>query len=95
LGTDVIEGLHVVGKRESLTIKAGAEGNSEPLTTTEEFWYSPDLEVNLSVTRKDPRQGTIVVHVVDLSRSDPDASLFQVPANFVVDGHQGSAKAEN
>ncbi len=56
LGTDTIDGLNVVGTRETLTINAGVEGNSQPLSSTEEFWYSPDLEVNLSVTRKDPRE---------------------------------------
>jgi hypothetical protein len=51
--------------------------------------------VNLSVTRKDPRQGTVVIHVLDLSRSEPDPSLFQVPANFTVQDHRQSAKSEN
>jgi hypothetical protein len=95
LGTDTIQGLNVVGTRETLTINAGAEGNSQPLSSTEEFWYSPDLEVNLSVTRKDPREGTLVIHVVDVSRSEPDPSLFQVPANFAVEDHRRSTKAGN
>ncbi len=93
LGSEPIQGLNVVGTRETLTINAGAEGNSKTLSSTEEFWYSPDLEVNLPVTRKDPREGTLVIHVVDVSRSEPDPSLFQVPANFVVGDHRRSAKA--
>jgi hypothetical protein len=95
LGTDTIQGLNVVGTRETLTVNAGEEGNSKPFSSTEEFWYSPDLEVNLSVTRKDPREGTLVIHVVDVSRSEPDPSLFQVPANFSVEDHRRSAKAGN
>jgi hypothetical protein len=84
LGSDSIDGLDVVGTRETISINAGVVGNSEPLITTREFWYSPDLQVNLLVTRKDPREGTQVIRVVDLSRSEPDPAIFQVPAGFVV-----------
>jgi hypothetical protein len=95
IGNDNIDGLDVVGTRETLTLAAGVEGNSQALTIVEEGWYSPELEVNLTVSRKDPREGTVVVHVVDLSRSDPDPSLFQVPANFTVSDTRPSAKTEN
>ncbi|MGB9443592.1 MAG: hypothetical protein WBR26_01220 [Candidatus Acidiferrum sp.] len=95
LGTDVIDDLNVVGTRETVTISTGVEGNSQPLTSVEESWYSPDLEVNLSITRKDPREGTLVIHVVDLSRSEPDPALCQVPANFVVADARRPAKPEN
>ena len=95
LGTDTIDGFNVIGTRETRTVDTGVEGNSQPLSITKEFWFSPDLEVNLSVTRRDPREGTVVIHVVDLSRSEPDPSLFQVPANFIVEDNRRSAKAEN
>jgi hypothetical protein len=96
LGTDTFDGLNVVGTRETTTINAGVVGNSQPLVTTREFWYSPDLQVNLSVTRKDPRNGTQVIRVVDLSRTEPDAAMFQVPAGFIVqDARRGSVKIEN
>jgi hypothetical protein len=95
LGSDVMDGLNVVGTRETITINAGVVGNSQPLVTTREFWYSPDLQVNLEVTRKDPREGTQVIHVVDLSRSEPDPAMFQVPAGYVVhDLRNGKAKTE-
>jgi hypothetical protein len=95
LGNDVIDGLEVIGTRQTLTIGTGLEGNSQPLTVVEESWYAPELEVDLSITRKDPRQGTVVVHVVDLSRSDPDPVLFQVPANYTVSDTRHSTKSEN
>jgi len=95
LGSDVIDGLNVVGTRETTSISAGVVGNSQPLVSAREFWYSPDLQVNLSVTRKDPREGTQVIHVVDLSRSEPDPAMFQVPVGFVVQDRRGSTKAEN
>jgi len=95
LGSDVIDGVNVVGTRETISINAGVIGNSQPLVSTREFWYSPDLQVNLSVTRKDPREGTQTIHVVDLSRSEPDPAMFQVPTGFVVKDRRGATKAEN
>jgi hypothetical protein len=94
LGSDVIDGLNVVGTRETISINAGVLGNNHPLVSTREFWYSPDLQVNLSVTRKDPREGTQTIHVMDLSRSEPDPAMFQVPAGFVVQELHKNAKAK-
>jgi hypothetical protein len=84
LGNDVMDGIDVVGTRETITINTGVVGNSQPLENTREFWYSPELQVNLAITRKDPREGTQVVHVSEVSRSEPDPALFKVPAGFVV-----------
>ncbi len=96
LGSDVIDGLNVVGTRETVTINAGVLGNNQPLVSTREFWYSPDLQVNLSVLRKDPREGTQDIHVADLSRSEPDPAIFRIPAGYSVqDLRHESAKAEN
>jgi hypothetical protein len=92
LGSDTIDGINVVGSRETVSINAGVVGNSQPLATTREFWYSPDLQVNLSIIRKDPREGTQVIRVIDLSRSEPDPAMFQVPAGFVVEGPSGPGK---
>jgi hypothetical protein len=94
LGSDTIDDLSVVGTRETLTINAGVIGNNQPVVTTREFWYSSDLEVNLSVTRKDPREGTQVIQLVNVSRSEPDPSLFQVPADFTVMDMRASAKTD-
>jgi hypothetical protein len=95
LGNDVIDGLGVIGTRETVTINAGVAGNSRPLVSTREFWYSPDLQINLVITRQDPREGTQVIRVVDFSRSEPDPAMFQVPSGFAVeDLHRGAAKSE-
>ena len=63
------------------------------VVVTREMWYSPELQVNLSVTRKDPREGTQVIQLVDLNRTEPDPATFQVPEGFVV--ANGSLKAKN
>lgn len=94
LGTDSIDGVSVVGTRETVTINPGVVGNSQPLNITREFWYSPELQVNLAITRKDPREGTQVIRVGDLSLTEPDPALFKVPAGFVTRGSP-SAKTDN
>ncbi|AXC14647.1 hypothetical protein ACPOL_5399 [Acidisarcina polymorpha] len=40
--------------------------------------------MNVSVTRKDPQEGTQVIHLRDLSRSEPDPAVFETPANFTM-----------
>lgn len=94
LGSDSMDGLNVVGTRETITINAGVIGNSQPLVATREFWYSPDLQVNLAVTRQDPRDGTEAVRVQDVSRSEPDPVMFQVPSGYVIEDLRGPAQAE-
>jgi hypothetical protein len=94
IGHDVLDGIDVVGTRETITIAANVVGNSQPLVSTREFWYSPDLQVNLAITRKDPRDGTQTVRVSEVSRTEPDPSLFKIPSGFVVQKVQ-TPKAEN
>jgi hypothetical protein len=72
LGSDVLDGIDVAGAREKITISAGTVGNSRALVSTREFWYSPDLQVNLAVPHKDPREGTQEIRVHEVSRSEPD-----------------------
>ncbi len=84
LGNDVMDGINVVGTRETVTINAGVMGNSQALSITREFWYSPELQVNLAITRKDPREGKQVVRVLEVSRSEPDPNLFKVPEGYAI-----------
>jgi hypothetical protein len=90
LGTDSIDGVNVIGTRETVIIAAGAVGNSRALITTRESWYSPELQVNLAVTRKDPREGTQMIRVSDLSVAEPDPAPFSV-----VSRRDRPAKPEN
>jgi hypothetical protein len=91
LGSNVIENLNVVGTRETITFPAGAVGNNPPTVSSREFWYSPDLQINLSITRKLPLEGTQSIQLRDLSRSEPDAALFQVPSGYQVEDHRSTS----
>jgi hypothetical protein len=94
LGTNTMEGLDVVGTRETLTISPGVAGNDRPLVTTKEFWYSPDLQTNLAVTRNDPREGTQVIRLSNVSRFEPPAEQFEVPSGFTLQDARGSEHPE-
>lgn len=95
LGPDVIDGFNVIGTRETITINPGIAGNNQPLVIPKEFWYSPDLEINLLTTRKDPREGTQIIRVVDISRTDPDPAVFQIPEKFAVVDERQLARTAN
>ena len=84
LGTESEEGMAVTGTRETVTLNAGVAGNSQPLVTTREFWYSAELETNLAVTRTDPRFGKQVVRLVDLQLGEPEAQTFALPKGYAV-----------
>jgi hypothetical protein len=80
LGKQVIGGLETVGRRETTTIEAGTIGNDTPILTTREYWYSPQLSVNLTSKLQDPRIGSQNFEVSDITLGEPDAKLFQVPS---------------
>lgn len=95
LGTNVVDDLNVIGTRETTYIDQGAVGNDRPLVSTREFWYSPDLETNVSVTRQNPTEGTQVIHLIDLSRSEPDAALFAIPSGYAMHDLRQPTPAQN
>ena len=82
LGTQMAEGLELRGTRETRTYPAGLYGNDRSFDVTDEFWYSPDLKINIIVRHNDPRTGVQTVGVTELTRTEPDAKLFEVPADF-------------
>lgn len=82
LGKKTIDGLEVVGTRETRTYNPGAFGNDKPVVVTKEMWYSPQLQFDLSVTRLDPRNGTQKVEVTDLKLGDPGPEWFAIPDGY-------------
>lgn len=85
LGDNVIEGVSAKGSQDTNTIETGAMGNDRPITITSERWFSPDLQIEVKSVRSDPRMGTTTHTVTNISRTEPDASLFQVPSDYKVD----------
>jgi len=84
LGTQVINGLSTQGTRYTRTIPAGQIGNANPITITNEQWYSPELQVVVKSTRSDPRFGVTCYTLSSIQRTEPSATLFVVPSDYVV-----------
>jgi hypothetical protein len=77
LGIQALDGFEVVGTREVLRL---ALDTDRPLSVTKEFWYAPQLGLNLSTTRWDERmRRTEVFTVTEINPAEPDRSLFKLP----------------
>jgi hypothetical protein len=93
LGTDKIEGISVLGTRETTTMVVGAHGNDQPILSTREFWYCDELQNNLAVTRIDPGNGKQIIRLSHISRTEPDSHLWDVPTGFKVQDVRASSGA--
>src|SRR5262245_33527955 len=85
LGTQTIEGVEAEGTRVTITSPAGKIGNDHPIVTVNERWYSPELQVVVMSKDSDPRMGETTYRLTNIVRSEPDPSLFQVPADYKVE----------
>lgn len=84
LGVQNIAGVNARGNRETTTIPAEAIGNEMPIVITSERWFSPDLQIEVKSVRNDPRMGETTYLLTNINRTEPDSSLFQVPADYTV-----------
>jgi hypothetical protein len=84
LGTQVIEGVSAEGTRVTRTIPAGQIGNDKPIEIVSERWYSPDLQMLVMSRRSDPRFGETTYKLTNVQRTEPAASLFEVPSDYAV-----------
>jgi hypothetical protein len=74
-----------VGYRTTMTVPVGAQGNDQPLTYIVETWYSPELGMGVFRRAEAPDSNfTYVRELIDLSRQEPDPTLFQAPADYKV-----------
>jgi hypothetical protein len=89
LGTKMIEGVQAEGTRTVMTIPAGQIGNSAPIESVSERWYSPQLQTVVLSTNSDPRMGETTYRLTNISLGEPPHTLFEVPADYkIVDGPQ-------
>lgn len=84
LGADTMQGLSVLGTRVARTIPAGQIGNTQPILIITDKWYSQDLQIDVKTVHSDPRTGTNTTTVTNLSRNEPNPSLFTVPPGYTI-----------
>lgn len=84
LGTQTIEGLFVYGTRSTNTFPVGYQGNDRPMVTVHDQWMSKELGVIVLSTTTSPAEGELTTRLINLSRDEPDPSLFEVPADYTI-----------
>jgi hypothetical protein len=85
LGHNELSGLDTIGYREITTLNPGVFGNDQPMITTREFWYSPQLGINILSKLDSPQSGKQTFTARDISTSEPEARFFAVPEGFTVE----------
>jgi hypothetical protein len=84
LGAQNMEGLTATGSRFTHVIPAGQLGNDQTLQVVTERWYSSEMHMPVFLKRSDPMTGSKILKVTDVRRAEPDAALFNIPADYAV-----------
>ena len=84
LGRRTIEGVEAEGTRTTIHIPVGRVGNDRALEIVSERWYSPELQVVVLSSHRDPFAGENVYRLTNITRAEPAASLFDIPADYAV-----------
>lgn len=92
LGSQVIEGVNVEGRKITRTLPAGMMGNDRPLVSVTESWFSPELRITVLTKHSDPRIGESVMQLRNIDRAEPDSSLFRAPPDYQVVDENGECE---
>lgn len=84
LGKQVIEGLLAQGKRTTLLVDAGVEGNERPAEHVVEQWYSPELRIEVLYKSQAPNNTDNLRTLTKVDRSEPNPALFQLPPGYSI-----------
>lgn len=82
LGERDFGGVRAQGSRTTWTITAGRIGNKLPIEVVSERWHSPELNLVVLSRYADPRSGERMYRLESISRDEPNAELFKVPADY-------------
>jgi hypothetical protein len=82
LGGESIAGVYAEGRRITRVIPAGTQGNDRDFSVITETWESSELGIQVLDKTTDPRNGVTTRETKNLTRSEPDPALFQVPADY-------------
>ncbi len=83
------------GTRTTRTIDAGSMGNDKPIISVTETWFSPELKMTVLTVTDDGQSGHSTMKLVNITRAEPIAQLFQVPSDYTVkDTRAGDGQRE-
>lgn len=91
LGADTFAGIDVERSRETYTFYRASIGNTNTILRTIDYWYSPELGVNVQVKRHDPRDGDQTLWLSDLSLTPASPEYFRIPAGYRIIDHRRPA----
>ncbi len=92
LGTRDFDGIQATGQRMTSTIPAGVMGNDRPIEVVDEVWTAQDLRLEILRTHRDPRTGDFEIRFTKISRAEPSADLFRIPAGYKIVDIPGAGK---
>jgi hypothetical protein len=84
LGHDVVDGMAVRHGRESVQRSPNSPGKSSAYARVTDYWFSQELQAFVLVKRSGPGKSQHTVRLSDISRGEPDPSLFIVPPDYKV-----------
>lgn len=84
LGVESLNGVLATHTRDTVTIPQGQIGNDRDIHVVNERWYSDDLQMLVKTVNSDPRFGDNTYELTNVSRDEPDAALFQIPAGYTI-----------
>jgi hypothetical protein len=82
LGSQTIEGVVCQAQRTTTTYPENYFNNDRAITVTTESCFSRELNHVLMDKVEDPRSGVRTTTLKSISRTEPDVSLFQPPADY-------------
>lgn len=84
MGEQMLDGMRLTGFRKERIVPAAVSGTGNPVTITDEYWYSPELSIYMTIRHNDPRTGEQMVVVTHVERAEPPAEQFVIPAEYKV-----------
>jgi hypothetical protein len=81
LGEQTLHGLRVEGTRVMGMLNAALG----PGNTTDERWFSPELQLEMYARSEDEQIGVVEYEVTRISRGEPPAALFEEPVDYELD----------
>jgi hypothetical protein len=84
LGTKTFDGIVATGTRSVMTYAAGSIGNDQAFQIVHETWRSAELDREVLSTTTDPRNGDRSMRLINISKGDPDISIFKPPPGFTM-----------
>jgi hypothetical protein len=92
LASKNIEGVVAEGTRSTTTWPVNSQGNDRPIVQTNETWRSAELKETVLTTNTDPRNGESITKLINISRAEPEPTLFQPPAGYTIVDEKDSFK---